>query len=176
MTSSDKLAAGTSLQPDQVGTALAGLANLDLGHLRSEWRRLFRAPPPKSFSHDLLQRDIAYRLQEFAYGGLSSSLQRALTKLAAGGGASGKQPAAAFKPRVRPGVTLVREWHGTTHTVQVLDSGFEHRGQRYASLTEIARQITGASWSGPRFFGLRRPAAAIAKTPRRAAKFGTHDG
>ena len=59
--------------------------------------------------------------------------------------------------RLKPGTTLVREWHGRTHTVLVLaDGGFEHQGRRYASLTRLARGITGARWSGPRFFGLRR--------------------
>ena len=59
--------------------------------------------------------------------------------------------------RLKPGTTLVREWHGRTHTVLVLaDGGFEHEGRRYPSLTRLARAITGAHWSGPRFFGLRR--------------------
>ena len=50
-----------------------------------------------------------------------------------------------------------RKWHGRTHTVLVLaDGGLEHEGRRYASLTRLARAITGAHWSGPRFFGLRR--------------------
>ncbi len=72
--------------------------------------------------------------------------------------------------RLKPGTTLVREWHGRTHTVLVLaDGGFEHEGRRYASLTRLARAITGARWSGPRFFGLRRStrsASARAKADR----------
>jgi hypothetical protein len=51
---------------------------------------------------------------------------------------------------------LVRDWGGQAHAVLVLESGFEYQGQRYRSLTEIARRITGAHWSGPRFFGLTR--------------------
>jgi hypothetical protein len=53
---------------------------------------------------------------------------------------------------------LVRSWHGQTHTVQVLADGFEHQGQRYRSLSQIAKTITGAHWSGPRFFGLNATA------------------
>ncbi|MCX7373557.1 MAG: DUF2924 domain-containing protein [Alphaproteobacteria bacterium] len=68
--------------------------------------------------------------------------------------------------RNRATSTLVREWHGQTHTVIVLEKGFEHDGTRYASLTQIAHIITGAHWSGPRFFGLRR---APAKPSRGAA-------
>ena len=47
-------------------------------------------------------------------------------------------------------------WHGHVHTVVVLDDGFEYQGQRYPSLTRIARRITGSHWSGPLFFGIKR--------------------
>jgi len=40
--------------------------------------------------------------------------------------------------------------------ILVVDEGFEYRGKRYESLSEIARQITGTRWSGPLFFGLKR--------------------
>jgi Protein of unknown function (DUF2924) len=78
------------------------------------------------------------------------------------GGRAAAAPAAAI--RLKPGAALVREWHGRTHTVLVLaEGGFEHAGKRYASLTEVARAITGARWSGPRFFGLRRGAGRDAE-------------
>jgi Protein of unknown function (DUF2924) len=53
-----------------------------------------------------------------------------------------------------PGARLVREWHGRTHTVTVTEDGFEYAGANYASLSKVAKKITGAHWSGPRFFGL----------------------
>ena len=56
--------------------------------------------------------------------------------------------------QLRPGTRLVREWRGRTHTVAVLDDGFGYDGKTHASLTMIAEAITGAHWSGPRFFGL----------------------
>jgi hypothetical protein len=59
-------------------------------------------------------------------------------------------------PLLKPGTRLLREWGGKTHTIIVLEDGFEHGGERYQSLTQIARRITGVHWSGPRFFGLRR--------------------
>ena len=84
--------------------------------------------------------------------------------------AEGEPAPAPATVRLKPGTTLVREWHGRTHTVLVLaDGGFEHQGRRYASLTRLARAITGARWSGPRFFGLRRgtrPAGAHANADR----------
>jgi hypothetical protein len=57
---------------------------------------------------------------------------------------------------LRPGTRLVREWRGRTHTVVVTEDGFEYAGQAFKSLTKIAHAITGAHWSGPRFFGLIR--------------------
>ena len=67
---------------------------------------------------------------------------------------------------LKPGTKLVREWHGQVHTVDVLDDGFAYQGERYPSLTRIARRITGVQWSGPRFFGVngRRPMAEASNT------------
>jgi hypothetical protein len=53
-----------------------------------------------------------------------------------------------------PGTRLIREWHGQTHLVDVLEKGMLYQGRTYRSLSEVARVITGARWSGPRFFGL----------------------
>jgi hypothetical protein len=81
---------------------------------------------------------------------------------AGGGVAPLRTKAAALPARLKPGSTLVRAWHGETHTVLVLEDGFEHQGRRYASLSQIARLVTGAHWSGPRFFGLRRASRVTA--------------
>jgi hypothetical protein len=62
---------------------------------------------------------------------------------------------------LRPGTRLVREWRGVTHMVLIHADGIEWRGQRYRSLTIVARKITGARWSGPRFFGLRQRLAGL---------------
>ncbi|NJN06321.1 MAG: DUF2924 domain-containing protein, partial [Rhodobacteraceae bacterium] len=59
-------------------------------------------------------------------------------------------------PALKPGGRLIREWNGVTHAVDVVEGGFLWKGQRYTSLSPIARAITGARWSGPRFFGLKR--------------------
>lgn len=52
------------------------------------------------------------------------------------------------------GTQLVRDWHGVSHAVMVEEQGYDWQGRRYRSLSAIARAITGARWSGPRFFGL----------------------
>src|SRR5450759_5281195 len=58
-------------------------------------------------------------------------------------------------PRIRAGTRLIREWRGEKHEVMVDGSGYEYRGKKFASLSEIARHITGTRWSGPLFFGLK---------------------
>ena len=138
-----------------IAKALARFLELTIFELRGEWRRLHRMPPPTRLSRDLLIRGITYKLQERAYGGLSMATARKLEQAAAGPPSRG---AAKPTPSVslRPGTRLVREWHGVTHMVLILADGIEWRGQRYRSLSVVARKITGARWSGPQFFGLRQ--------------------
>ncbi|MGQ0456288.1 MAG: DUF2924 domain-containing protein [Hyphomicrobium sp.] len=129
---------------------LEALTNFEL---RGEWRRLHHLQPPKSLSRDLLLRGITYKIQERAFSGLSKSILRKLT---------GTKPEAlspdnrraAPRTVIKPGTRLVREWNGDTHTVVVHADDVEWRGTRYRSLSVVAREITGAHWSGPRFFGL----------------------
>jgi hypothetical protein len=137
-----------------VGEALARLSALTIFELRGEWRRLHRMPAPMRLSRDLLMRGITYNLQERPLGGLSKAILRKLERLSLDSEASEAQkPAPPIS--LKAGTRLVREWHGVTHTVLVHADGFEWNGRRYRSLTIVAREITGAHWSGPRFFGLR---------------------
>jgi hypothetical protein len=133
-------------------------ASHSLDELRREWRRLYHRDPPR-FSRDLLIRGIGYRVQELQHGGLSNSTRRKLKTLAKMFRSEGRvapDPGLSLKP----GARLVREWHGRTHTVTVTEDGFEYAGITYLSLTKIAKKITGAHWSGPRFFGLVRVGAS----------------
>ncbi len=132
---------------------IARLERLTIDHLREEWRRLHQTPPPRRLSRDILLRGITYKLQENAFGGLSKAILRKLqsTGLGETSSAAKRWPRRSFKP----GTRLVREWRGVTHTVVILADGVEWRGQRYRSLSVVACQITGAHWSGPRFFGLK---------------------
>jgi hypothetical protein len=129
---------------------------LGLDELRAEWRRLYHSEPPK-LSRDLLVLALGYRVQEIEYDGLSKATRRKLQTMAKGLRATGRVGATPSLS-LKPGARLVCEWHGRTHTVTVTEDGFEYSGLTYASLTKIAKRITGAHWSGPRFFGL--PAAA----------------
>ena len=131
---------------------LVALEALTTADLQIEWKRLYRAAPPTQLSRDLLIRGVAHRVQEYAHGGLSPSTRRRLRSLSATSGQC--REAAAVPITLKPGAKLVREWHGHVHTVSVLDDGFDYQGERYPSLTRIARRITGVQWSGPRFFGI----------------------
>jgi len=134
------------------------IRSLGLEELRREWRRLFHSDPPK-ISRDLLTLGVSYRLQEIEHGGLGKATRRKLQTMANDlrrTGRVGPTPSVSLKP----GARLIREWHGRTHTITITENGFEYAGTSYASLSKIAKKITGAHWSGPRFFGLlaaRRP-------------------
>ena len=140
--------------PD-LATQLSAVANLDAAKLREEWRRLYRAQPPKGISRDLMIRGLAYKLQERAHGGLNRATLHKLKSLAQKLEAEG-EGALNGSPSLKPGAKLLREWGSETHSVLVLKEGLEYRGERYRSLSQIARLITGAHWSGPRFFGVKR--------------------
>ena len=132
--------------------AVERLRSLDTAGLQQAWQRLYRAEPPR-VSRDLLLLGLAHRLQAQQQPSLARVAERQLRSLGAGApGASGR----ARTPRValKPGARLVREWHGRTHVITVVASGFEHDGRTYRSLSTIAREITGVRWSGPRFFGV----------------------
>lgn len=121
---------------------------------KAEWRRLTGQPAPPAFGSGLLTRAIAHALQDKAAGWAGKALQRRLKRL---GEKATLGKAANASLEIKPGTWLSRTWHGEVHQIVVLETGFEYRGERYASLTAIARHITGAAWSGPRFFGLASP-------------------
>jgi hypothetical protein len=105
--------------------------------MRIAWRRLYRSEPPRCLNRDLLIRAIAYRMQEQAHGGLAPAVKRKLRNFVAEIEAKGTQ---IFDPGIapKPGARLVREWGGKTHTVIVVEAGFEYNGERYPSLSKIA--------------------------------------
>jgi hypothetical protein len=150
---------GTSAS-EGVASRLQALEQMDYAALRFEWRRLYRADPPKRVARDLLMLGVGWKIQEQAYGGLGTATRRRLANLVTtierGGNIARDRIA-----RLKPGAKLVRDWRGGTHTVTVVDDGFEWRGRRWRSLSMIAREITGVRWSGPRFFGLNGSSGQI---------------
>jgi hypothetical protein len=141
---------------DRLAMELQALPGRSTRELQGAWQRLIRLPQPSKLSRDLLVRIIAEKLQQATLGGLPPVTKRRLAALARGHPLDRDAAARAPMLRLKPGSKLMREWRGRTHTVLVLEDGFEHDGKRFASLTQIARAVTGTHWSGPRFFGLIR--------------------
>ena len=144
-----------------VAAQLRALEPMDGADLRAEWRRLYRSTPPKRVSRELLILGVAWKIQERVQGGFSAATNRRLAALTRSLAQDG-DIARARVTRPKPGSRLIREWGGRTHSVAVSEDGFEWNGKTWRSLSVIAREITGAHWSGPRFFGFtgRSPARA----------------
>jgi len=146
-------------QKDASREALSRLPKLDIRELREEWGRLYKADASLHLSRELLIRAVAYRMQEVALGGLRPEPQRQLRQIAIEVKQTG-QAAKHFRPQLKPGTRLMREWQGRTYEVVVLDDGLSCQGTQYRSLSAIVRKITGTAWSGPLFFGLKQTRSA----------------
>lgn len=133
---------------------IAAVPAMSAAEKKAEWRRLCNEPAPPAFGAGLLARGIAHALQETDAGGTDKTLLRRIASLNA---TAARKAGSKTAVTLRPGTWLSRTWHGEVHQVIVLEAGFEYRGERFVSLSAIARRITGAGWSGPRFFGLHSP-------------------
>jgi hypothetical protein len=122
---------------------------MDRAALRVVWVAAFGDAPPHFLSMIFMRKALIWHEQCRAFGGLTTEVKRAL-KIAAGG-----KQVMAPTPVIKPGTQLVREWNGRRYQVEVRDDGFVMNGECFKSLSAIALQITGTSWSGPRFFGLK---------------------
>jgi hypothetical protein len=153
-----------SVTREAIAAETERLANLALRELKAAWTAEFRRDPPKGLWHDLLLRTLVWRIQEKAFGGHDKATQRLLE--AYGQKRAGDQRC----QRLKAGTVLVREFSGIRHTVTIVPEGFVWQEKTYSSLTAIARAITGSSWNGPRFFGLREGEATKSeKRQERAA-------
>ncbi len=122
--------------------------------IKAEWERVHDAPAP-AISPSLLARDIAWAIQAKISGGIDKRIERHLARLCAASEADESCKQAAPPPELSAGTQILREWGGKTHRVSVGSDGrFAYAGRSYRSLSAIARDITGARWSGPRFFGV----------------------
>ena len=129
---------------------LDALARDSPAQLREKWTSMEGIASP-SVPPALLRRLVAQRLQERRHGALPALVARELARIASDGpGIEAPRPRA----ELTPGTRLVREWNGQTISVEVCEDGFVYADRTWRSLSEIARHVTGAHWSGPRFFGL----------------------
>lgn len=130
------------------GMRPSDLPALDRDALVDLWQSCFGRPVPKGMSLNFLRRFLAFDLQARAQGGIPAPLIAKLARIDAGR----DRPSA---PALKPGGRLLREWNGVTHVVDVTPEGYLWLGKHHRSLSVIARAITGAHWSGPRFFGVK---------------------
>jgi hypothetical protein len=132
---------------EDLGLALARLERASRHDLLELWASYFGTAPPPRTSRSLMIRAVAYKMQEEALGGLSTTTRRLLSEEGSKATSRGRS--------LRPGTVLIRQWQGVAHQVTVAEQGVLYHGKPYRSLSAVARLITGARWSGPRFFGLR---------------------
>jgi len=168
----------SSLNREAIEAEIVRIRSLGLDELRILWHATFLASPPPVFTKDPIARFLCWHIQEQAFGGLDPKIAKHLASLARGDRSLRDRPR-----RVKPGTVLVREYQGARHTVTVVADGFVWRETSYASLSTIARAITGTNWNGTRFFGLRSdkettvspdpadapPVSANGRTPARTA-------
>ncbi len=138
-----------------LGTIIMRIEAMSLDALRAEWKRRLGNSAPACRSKEVMRGLLAWALQAEALGGLTAETRSKLAQLGRRLQRSGRT---ADLPRstLMPGAVLTRAWQGKLHKVYVLDGGYAYEGRQFASLSVIARAITGTRWSGPRFFGLHR--------------------
>jgi hypothetical protein len=129
--------------------AMADIEEMDRNKLAALWPQLVGSPLPRSISQPLLRRYIAWELQVREGGGLSVRETEQIARL---GVVTPKRKS----PQMASGTRYLREWNGVTHVVEKVAEGYLWNGAVHASLSAIAGAITGAHWSGPRFFGVTR--------------------
>jgi len=141
---------------------ISGLVDLNANGLCLQWRNHLGGSPPAHLPRWLLLRILAYRIQAAALGSLDKETLRVLRQPK--GERLESSDARPFETRIpttrdganlRAGALLVREWKGKLERVIVLERGFAWNGETYESLSQIAKTMTGTSWNGHRFFGLR---------------------
>jgi|SRR4029077_10552211 hypothetical protein len=137
-----------------ISNQVSRLRTLSRHELLDLWRDVYGRVAPSAIRREVLVPFLAYKIQENAYGGLKPATRAELRRMAR---ALERNPSSKphIRPRIKPGTRLFRQWRGQMHEVFVTESGYEYRGVGYRSLSEIARKVTGARWSGPAFFRLK---------------------
>jgi Protein of unknown function (DUF2924) len=141
---------------DRLSEQIATLPSLSKAQLLAIWAENFSKDPPPNLRKELMVPILAYRIQEREFGGLSHGARRRLREVAAS--LNTEKPSQERSDSTPPtGMRLLRMWRGEMHEVIATGNGYLYRGQTYSSLSKIAREITGTQWSGPLFFGVRKP-------------------
>ena len=141
---------------EKLSAQIATLPSLNKAQLLAIWAENFSKDPPPNLRKELMVPILAYRMQEREFGGLSHAAKRRLREVAAS--LRTEKPSQERSDSApHTGNRLLRVWRGEMHEVIATGNGYLYRGQTYSSLSRIAREITGTQWSGPLFFGVRKP-------------------
>jgi hypothetical protein len=149
---------------NEIAAEIEAIRSMDKDQLRRRWKELFKKEVPAALTKDLLARMIAYRIQELAFGGLDRATEKLLESYTNGKSTDTSR-------YLKSGTVVMREYQGVRHTVTIVDGSYLWNEKKYASLSTIAKEITGTSWNGPRFFGLRENTTQPSEenaSPRRA--------
>jgi hypothetical protein len=141
-----------------LSSKIAALPTMNKAQLLDVWAKNFSQAPPPKMRKEIMVPILAYRMQEREFGGLSHTTRNRLREIAKSLGPE-KPRNGGTSPDTETGTRLIRSWHGEVHEVVSVADGYQYRGQRYRSLSVIARKITGTRWSGPLFFGVRKKAS-----------------
>lgn len=144
----------TAVTKGRVSKEIGRLNRLDIAGLKVQWRIVFGRPAPTRIGAAVARRILLQRFQENLMGGLEPALEKALMRHARDFVTQRDDPQAR-EVHLLPGTRLVREWKGVVEVVEVNVKGFTWRNRHFATLTAVARAITGGGWSGPRFFGFK---------------------
>jgi len=132
---------------DALPKRLEEIARMDRATCAEALAALPGVTVPPRLRAETLRRLLAYEVQARTLGRLTAQERRTLRAVATG--KAGRDAGVAS-----PGTHLVRDWNGRTYRVEVTEAGYVLDGTIYASLSAVAKRITGTAWSGPRFFGL----------------------
>jgi hypothetical protein len=165
---------------DTLQTEIAGLCRMSTDELRKRYREVFGEESTTAHKLHLMKR-IAWRLQALAEGDLSERARRRALEIADDADLRTTVPSQFTHqktPRSQldarrpvPGTLLTRVYQDRTIEVKVLADNFEYEGDRYHSLSAVARAVTGTRWNGLVFFGLaKRGAISPRREDRRAAR------
>ena len=140
---------------DALTMRIAEIKTWDRERCLEAWLKQVEAPPASRLSLRFMQRTLIFELQCKMLGGHSATVRRVFKV-----GAKPETTTNACRgSALLLGTQLVREWNGRIYRVNVKTDCFEMDGESYNSLSAVAKRITGAEWSGPRFFGLKKRAA-----------------
>ena len=140
----------------------ATVALFDRDGLVTLWSELMGSPVPRGMSQALLHALLAFEDQQWSDGGLTKADVDRLERIGVG-------KVLAKAPKMSAGVRFLREYSGVNHVVERAAAGYLWNGKSFASLSAIAKEITGAHWSGPRFFGMSKATAVSSPLGKRRA-------